>query len=96
MGDAAGDAEDDAVDLDAFDEAPDRPAERLDVADLPPPEPLTATLEAAEALDDEVLLQTTDRVPQHLYPELEDRGYAWETVDGDGDAVHTAIWRERD
>lgn len=86
--DAGGDAN-----LDAFDDAPEQLDERLDLADLPPPQPLTKTLEAAEDLDDGVLLQTTDRVPQHLYPELEDRGFAWETVEGD-DAVHTAIWRQ--
>lgn len=83
----------DGIDLEGFEDVPDGPAERLDVADLPPPEPLTETLEAAENLDDGVLLQITDRVPQHLYPELEDRGFAWETVDED-DRVRTAIWRE--
>lgn len=83
-----------AVD-DRFDDAPsDRPTESLDAGDLPPPEPLRETLERLAELDDEtVLLQTNDRRPQHLYPRLEERGYAYETVD-DGDAVLTAIWRE--
>lgn len=38
-----------------------------------------------------MLVQTNDRAPQHLYPRLEDRGYAYETVEADDDIV-TAIW----
>ncbi|WP_049981061.1 DUF2249 domain-containing protein [Halolamina rubra] len=78
---------------DRFDEAPaDRPLDHLDVRELPPPEPLRQTLERLAELDAEtVLVQTNDRAPQHLYPRLADRGYAYETVEGD-DAVVTAIW----
>jgi uncharacterized protein (DUF2249 family) len=80
---------------DRFAEAPsDRPQHHLDARELPPPEPLRTTLERLAELDDEtVLLQTNDRRPQHLYPQLEDRGYASETVE-DGDTVLTAIWTE--
>lgn len=71
----------------------DRPFETLDTAELPPPQPLKNTLERLESLDDEVLLvQRNDRVPQHLFPQLDDRGYRYETVEGDNEVV-TVIWR---
>lgn len=70
-----------------------RPIETLDARDLPPPQPLQTTLERLVDLDDEtVLIQRNDRAPQHLYPQLADRGYEYETVDTD-DAVLTVIWR---
>jgi len=72
----------------------DADREYLDVAELPPPEPLSETLErVAEMDDDDVLVQSNDRVPQHLFPKLEDRGYTWESVEGDDGTVLTAIWR---
>jgi len=71
----------------------DRPRETLDARDLPPPEPLKNTLERlADLAEATVLLQRNDRAPQHLYPELEDRGYEYETVDGE-DEVVTVVWR---
>lgn len=71
----------------------DRPRETLDARDLPPPRPLSDTLERLADLDDgTVLVQINDRVPQHLFPELDDRGYAYGTAEAD-DAVVTAIWR---
>ncbi|MFB6302367.1 MAG: DUF2249 domain-containing protein [Haloferacaceae archaeon] len=79
--------------LSSTDAPTDRPHETLDARDLPPPRPLSDTLERLADLDDAtVLVQVNDRAPQHLYPKLEDRGYAYETVDADG-AVVTAIWR---
>jgi uncharacterized protein (DUF2249 family) len=67
--------------------------ETLDVRDLPPPEPLKMTLEAVADLDDDaVVVQVSDRVPQHLFPRLDDRGFAYDTVERD-DRVVTAIWR---
>lgn len=67
--------------------------EVLDVRELPPPEPLKLTLETLADLDDEgVVVQVNDRVPQHLFPRLDDRGFAYETVERD-DRVLTAIWR---
>lgn len=76
-------------------EAPaDVPAERLDVRSLGPPKPLKNTLERLAELDAEtVLVQVNDRAPRHLYPKLEDRGYAYETVDTD-DATVTVIWQK--
>lgn len=71
----------------------DRDREYLDARDLPPPKPLSETLERLAALpDDTVLVQSNDRVPQHLFPKLEDRGYVWESTEAADDAVLTAIW----
>ncbi len=71
-----------------------RPVEVLDVRDLPPPEPLTETLERLAALDDAtVLVQLNDRAPQHLYPKLGDRGFTFSTEETD-EATVTAIWWE--
>jgi len=66
--------------------------EVLDVRELPPPEPLKQTLETLADLDDGVVVQVNDRVPQHLFPRLDDRGFAYDTVERD-DRVVTAIWR---
>ncbi|MFC6954243.1 DUF2249 domain-containing protein [Halorubellus litoreus] len=71
----------------------DRDREYLDVRELPPPEPLTETLERLAALaDDATLVQANDRVPQHLFPKLDDRGFAYEHVEADDGTVYTAIW----
>lgn len=71
-----------------------RPVEVLDARDLPPPEPLTGTLERLASLDGEtVLVQLNDRAPQHLYPKLGDRGFTYATEEID-DATVTAIWKE--
>ncbi|WP_235063417.1 DUF2249 domain-containing protein [Candidatus Halobonum tyrrellensis] len=73
----------------------DRPVERIDVGELPPPEPLRETLERLAELDDEaILVQTNDRAPQHLYPQLSDRGYEFETFER-GESVTTVIWSGR-
>ena len=67
--------------------------ERLDVGDLPPPEPLQLTLETLADLDDDaVVVQVNDRIPRHLFPQLDDRGFAYAVIDR-GDPVVTAIWR---
>lgn len=72
----------------------DRPRERMDARDLPPPEPLTNTLERLAELDDgSLLVQVNDRAPRHLYPKLEDRGYRYETAELE-DRTVTAIWTD--
>jgi len=76
-------AETDAPETDAV--------ERLDVADLGPPHPLKQTLETLVEMDDGVLVQYNDRAPQHLYPKLDDRGYAYETLEGE-DQIVTVVW----
>lgn len=66
--------------------------ELLDVRELGPPKPLTETLERLMELPQgSVLIQLNDRAPQHLYPRLDSRGFAYETVEYDG-VVTTAIW----
>lgn len=86
----------------------DAPRDLLDARDLPPPEPLQRTLERLADLEEgTVLVQFNDRAPQHLYPRLRERGYAFETVvaqgppgrtdGGDGaasadDVTVTVIW----
>lgn len=63
----------------------------VDVRDLAPPKPLQETLEALETMDENgVLVQVNDRVPQHLFPKLEDRGYEYHSTGED--PVYTAIW----
>ncbi|WP_435095009.1 DUF2249 domain-containing protein [Halorubrum sp. N11] len=80
--------------LERTDAPTDRPVETLDVRDLGPPEPLRQTLELLADLPKEtVFVQHNDRAPQFLYPKLDDRGYAHETIETD-DAVVTAIWAE--
>jgi uncharacterized protein (DUF2249 family) len=83
-------AQDVMADLDA---PTDRPVETVDVRQSPPPEPLTRTLEALPSLSEEtVLLQYNDRVPKHLFPKLEERGYDHDHAELD-DRVVTAIWK---
>ena len=78
--------------VDRTDAPSDRPREVLDVRSLGPPKPLQRTLETLVDLPDEtVLVQRNDRVPQFLFPKLEDRGYAHETVELD-DEVVTVVW----
>ena len=91
-------------------ESTDAPSDRqrtvIDVRSLGPPEPLKNTLEKLVELPDEtVLVQRNDRVPQFLFPKLEDRGYAYETLEDSeerspssnrtqpDDEVVTVIWR---
>ncbi|MGQ3414039.1 DUF2249 domain-containing protein [Natrinema sp. LN54] len=80
--------------VDRTDAPNDRPQETLDVRSLGPPNPLQQTLERLVELPDEtVLIQRNDRVPQFLYPKLEDRDYAYETAELE-DEVVTVIWRD--
>lgn len=76
-------------------EAPsNRPVEVLDVRRLGPPKPLTRTLERlAELPNETILIQRNDRAPQFLYPKLQDRGYAYETIAQEDETV-TVIWSE--
>lgn len=75
-------------------DAPDSDeVEFLDARDLPPPKPLSETLERVSALgEDAVFLQLNDREPRFLYPKLDDRGYTYRTTDVEAGTV-TAIWR---
>lgn len=84
----------DVPDVIAETSAPDdRPVETVDARSLPPPQPLTNTLERLGDLRaGTVLAQRNDRAPRHLYPKLTDRGYDYETVERDGDVI-TLIWK---
>lgn len=75
-------------------EAPeDAPTRELDVRSLGPPKPLQKTLETAAEIDDEeVIVQFNDRAPEFLYPKLDDRGFAYDTVERD-DVTVTTIWK---
>ena len=65
----------------------------LDARDLPPPEPLTKTLNRLATLDEEtVFVQLNDRTPQFLFPKLDDRGFLYDSVETD-EGTLTAIWR---
>ena len=71
----------------------DRPHEVLDARELPPPKPLQETLERLEELDGgTVFVQVNDRSPQYLYPKLDDRGYAYHTIE-ESDGMVTVIWK---
>ncbi|MFB6122484.1 MAG: DUF2249 domain-containing protein [Haloferacaceae archaeon] len=70
----------------------DREVVIVDVRELPPPEPLTETMDALTDLgDDEMVVQVNDRVPQHLFPRLDDRGVQYESLETDDGAL-TALW----
>ncbi|MFB6300165.1 MAG: DUF2249 domain-containing protein [Halobacteriales archaeon] len=86
--------EDDSIDSIEWSTVPiDRSYTTIDVRGLGPPAPLQRTLETLADLGAEtVLIQLNDRAPQHLYPQLEDRGYDYETVDTE-DMTVTAIWQ---
>lgn len=80
--------------FDRTDAPADRPRDHLDVRSMGPPNPLAKTLERLPELDDDVVLvQRNDRVPQFLLPKLDDRGYAYESVEREDDVV-TLIWRD--
>lgn len=82
--------------VDRTDAPSDRPRAVIDVYSLGPPEPLVTTLEElAELPAETVLVQRNDRAPQFLYSKLEDRGYAYETVEGDEEVV-TIIWQPQE
>lgn len=54
---------------------------QLDNRGLKPPQPMIRTLEALEKLEDhQSLTIINDREPLFLYPELDERGYTYETV----------------
>jgi uncharacterized protein (DUF2249 family) len=66
----------------------------LDVRGLEPPEPLSRTLAAIEALSPgQALVQVNERVPRLLLPMLAERGFAHEVDESHGDRVLVRIWR---
>ena len=73
------------------DEARDVSTRRLDLRGLPPPEPLTMALAAAENLaPGEAIRIVTERRPVHLLPILTERGFridGWPLPDGGHETV---------
>jgi uncharacterized protein (DUF2249 family) len=66
----------------------------LDVRGLRPPEPLTRTLAALDALPEgHTLVQIHNRVPQLLFPLLVERGFACEVDERDPERILIRIWR---
>jgi Uncharacterized conserved protein (DUF2249) len=62
----------------------DAQGEHIDVRGLPPPEPLVAILRLVQehAVDGGAVIVHHDRDPALLYPELAERGWWAERVDG--------------
>ncbi|MGQ4556113.1 DUF2249 domain-containing protein [Halobellus sp. GM3] len=74
--------------------AEDRAVDFLDARELPPPEPLQRTMNRLAELDEStVFMQLNDRVPQLLFPKLDERDIAHKTLETD-DGVITAMWRD--
>jgi hypothetical protein len=67
----------------------------LDNRGLEPPEPLVRILEALNELGEGCVLESQlDREPLLLYPQLEQRGFLYETATADDGSVVIRIWRE--
>jgi len=68
---------------------------KIDNRGLEPPQPMMSILEALEKLNiDEELIAINDRQPMFLYAELEERGYAHETIQQD-DGSYKIIIRKK-
>lgn len=66
----------------------------LDVRCLAPPEPLELTLAVAEKLPPgTVLTQVNQRVPQFLFPLLDERNLEYQVIKDEGDEIHVEIRR---
>jgi TusA-related sulfurtransferase len=66
----------------------------LDNRGLMPPEPMMRTLEALKTLPPEAsLLILTDRQPLLLYEELDEQGYAYQTIEASDNSYRTSITR---
>lgn len=69
------------------------PAQSLDLAGLPPPEPMVRILETLAAMaPGAVLFALLDREPMFLFPELAHRGHEWAgNMDPDGRSYRLLI-----
>nr|WP_293032091.1 DUF2249 domain-containing protein [Natronococcus sp.] len=52
---------------------------------------MESRVDVLDRTDETVLVQHNDRVPQFLFPKLEERGYTSETLEREEDVV-TVIW----
>jgi hypothetical protein len=79
--------------LAAVDLSSDRPVDFLDARELPPPKPLEETMTRVADLEEPtVFVQLNDRVPQFLFPKLDEQGIEYRTAEVE-EGVVTAIWR---
>lgn len=70
---------------------------RIDVRQLPMPQPMITILEALESLPKgSALFVQHKKIPVFLLPELKDKGFAWSIQETDGEGVQLLIFRERD
>ena len=66
----------------------------IDVRPLPLPEPMIKILESAEVLPrTHALYIHHKRVPEHLLPELQNRGFGWSIEQNETD-VNMLVWRK--
>ena len=66
----------------------------IDVRGLQPPQPLIGILSVLDGPDaPDTLIVIHDRDPLLLYPELEDRGWAWETIPAPEGELHLRLTR---
>jgi hypothetical protein len=56
----------------------------VDVRGLSPPEPMVTILTLVESLGESSMIAHLDRDPVFLYPELAERGWLAQRIDGDG------------
>ncbi len=67
----------------------------IDVRGLEPPQPMVAVLKLLEAPDTgDHVLASFDREPIYLYPELAERGWAFEPVEQSIDAFQLRLIRQ--
>jgi uncharacterized protein (DUF2249 family) len=75
-------------------ESPQEQILEVDARGLEPPQPMVTILEALEAMPTNALLRArTDRRPMHLYPQLEQRGFAAQTEEQTDGSYLTCIRR---
>jgi len=64
----------------------------IDVRGLEPPQPLVGVLSLLESTDvDPTVIVLHDRDPVLLYPELEERGWTWETLSAPEGELHLRL-----
>ncbi len=74
----------------------DGEAWHIDVRGLAPPQPLVEILRLVESVNDAApVIVHHDRDPVLLYPELAERGWSAETIEGDPGEVRLRLTRER-
>ncbi len=65
----------------------------VDVRGLPPPQPMVTLLTLLDALDEPTLIAHLDRDPIYLHPELAERGWGAQRVEGEAGEVRIQLRR---